>query len=88
MILRPFKKIKELEDEIYMLRKENGTLHETAERYCKKIAEQESGKHNCGAWCEGCENLIKYEFEGAYGVQRYMYCKLDYKCEDRKYGQQ
>ena len=82
MILRPFKKIKELEDEIYMLRKENRTLHEASERYCKKIAEKESGKHNCGAWCDGCGNLVKYEFDSVYGLR--TYCKLDYKCQDRK----
>lgn len=88
MILRPFKKIKELEDEIYMLRKENNTLHKCSERWRKMAKEQEAKKHNCGAWCEGCENLVKDEFEGVYGVQRYMYCKLDYRCEDRKDEQQ
>ncbi len=84
MILRPFKKIKELEDEIYMLRKENRTLHECSERWSKMVKEQEEKKHNCGIWCEGCGNLVKYEFDGVYGMR--TYCKLDYKCEDRKDG--
>lgn len=84
MTLRPFKKIKELQDEIYILRKENSILRENAERCSKIEKEKESGKHNCGIWCDGCENLVKFEFDGVYGMQ--TYCKLDYKCEDRKDG--
>lgn len=82
MILRPFKKIKELEDEIYTLRKENSILRESEERWSKKTKEQESGKHNCGIWCDGCKHFVKYEIDGVYGL--HTYCKLDYKCEDRK----
>lgn len=84
MTLRPFKKIKELEDEIYALRKENNILREKEERWRKIEKEQESKKHNCGIWCDGCGNLVKYEFDGVYGLR--TYCKLDYKCEDRKDG--
>lgn len=85
MTLRPFKKIRELEDEIYMLRRGNNTLHESAERFCKKVSEQESGKHNCGIWCEGCENLIKEKsWNMVQGTYEAKFCKLENPCKDRK----
>lgn len=67
-------KIKELEQEIETLRKEN--------EYLQKVIDGE--KHTTGIHCIGCVNLVETEeytpFVGKYNVK---YCKLDFNCEDR-----
>lgn len=39
---------------------------------------KKNGKHEVGAWCHGCRNLITTNFFG------YNFCKLDNECKDRK----
>ena len=67
-------KIKELEQEIEILRKEKAELH--------KVIDGE--KHMTGVHCIGCANLVEAEeytlFAGKHNAK---YCKLDFSCEDR-----
>lgn len=67
-------KIKELEQEIEILRKEKANL--------QKVNDGE--KHITGIHCIGCANLVEAEeytlFVGKYNAK---YCKLDFNCNDR-----
>lgn len=73
MILRPFKRIRELEDMTYAMKSELALYREKEER--RKEKEKENS-HSPDMSCEGCENFIK----SSYG----FYCKLDSKCGDRR----
>ena len=67
-------KIKELEQEIETLRRNNDGL--------RKIINGE--KHKTGAHCIGCANLVETEKTTPF-LERYnvKYCKLDFNCKDR-----
>lgn len=76
MILRPYKRIKELE-------KEKEILWENYQDYLRlkrgeneRLYKERENLHNPTALREGCNNLIKTGFE--------YYCKLDCKCKDRQ----
>ena len=72
-------KIKELEQEIEILRKEKADL--------QKVNDGE--KHITGIHCIGCANLVEAEeytpFVGKHNVK---YCKLDFNCKDRVENEQ
>lgn len=73
MILRPYKRIKELEESLSAVKELCEMLEGEKEERLRKKRE---GMHNPNALCEGCDNVIK---------KNYGYlCKLDCKCEDRK----
>ena len=67
-------KIKELEQEIEILRKYTA--------YLQKIV---SGKkHITGVHCIGCANLVEVEeYTPFVGKHKAKYCKLDFNCKDR-----
>ncbi len=81
MILRPFKKIKEQEEEIgRLLHKIRGYEYKEKDMQRKEKAEN----HNVGIWCNGCKNLLTSEhYNPIYGKCVDRFCKLDCKCEDR-----
>ena len=67
-------KIKELEQEIEILRKEKANL--------QKVINGE--KHITGIHCMGCENLVETEEYTLFvGTHKVKYCKLDFNCKDR-----
>lgn len=67
-------KVKDLERKIEELERE-------LESYKKKEPDKISGKHETGAWCQGCKNLVVYSCIGCYQTQ---FCLLDNKCKDRE----
>ncbi len=76
MILRPYKRIKELEGEIRGLEVDYYD-------YCRLKKEEEERKrkkreelHSPSVLCKGCNNLILTNFG--------YHCKLDCKCKDRQ----
>ena len=72
-------KIKELEQEIGILRKEKNNLQNVIN----------GEKHMTGIHCIGCANLVEAEeytpFAGKHNVK---YCKLDFNCKDRVENEQ
>lgn len=73
MTLRPFRKIKEQEEQIGRLLREIENYRRIEENRKNK---EKSNLHQCSYLCKGCKNFIVDGF--GYG------CKLDCKCEDRK----
>lgn len=69
MILRPYKRIKELEEALRESKERNQFFEDI-------VIKEKEGLHKPNASCEGCRNLIKK----SYGY----YCKLDCKCADRQ----
>lgn len=67
-------KIKELEQEIEILRKEKADL--------QKVIDGE--RHMTGIHCVGCANLVEAEeYTPFVGKHNAKYCKLDFNCKDR-----
>ena len=67
-------KIKGLEQEIEILRKEKANL--------QKVVNGE--KHITGIHCIGCANLVEVEEYAPFvGTRNVKYCKLDFNCKDR-----
>lgn len=82
MILRPYKKIKELQEKIenleYRLK-----LYQESEKEQKQ--KEELQKHKTGVWCNGCKNLVKEKtWNIVQGTYEEKFCKLKNPCEDRK----
>ena len=72
-------KIKELEQEIEILRKEKANL--------QKVINGE--KHITGIHCMGCANLVETEEYTLFvGKHNAKYCKLDFSCKDRVENEQ
>lgn len=79
MILRPYKKIADLQAEIKKLKRENKELKSEKENdVCQN--------HKIGIWCNGCKNIMEEKIwsaaHGNYFTNKF--CKLDNKCEDRE----
>lgn len=78
MILRPFKKIRELQEE-------TNRLSERIKELKNKNENDLCENHKTGFWCNGCQNLIKEKtwntLQGAYEAK---FCKLENPCRDRK----
>jgi hypothetical protein len=72
-IMSKAERIRELEYEIKTLKEE---LKEA-----KKIINGE--KHNVGAQCTGCANLVLVEEKYLFNTFTEQHCKLDFKCKDR-----
>lgn len=75
MILRPYERIRELEEMIDELKRD---YHELKEEKEERLRKKREGLHNPSALCDGCIHSI---------TQPYGYphaCKLDCKCEDRE----
>lgn len=51
------------------------------ENFMRERDRKNSGKHETGAWCEGCVNLIIHNEYGCYPAK---FCILDNECADRK----
>ncbi len=78
MILRPFKKIKELQEEI-------NRLNEQIKEMKRKNENNLCKNHKTGLWCNGCQNLIKEKcWNMVQGHYEMKFCKLENQCEDRK----
>lgn len=73
MILRPYKRIKELEEMVDELKRDYNTLKEREE---ERLEKKRNGLHNPTALCAGCKNFVAIRCGYPYG------CKLDNKCED------
>lgn len=76
MILRPYKKIKELELEIEKLKDVNENYSEIIKRRKEEEEREKKGLHNPTASCMGCKNFINTGWE--------LLCKKDCKCKDRQ----
>lgn len=68
------RKVVELEK---IIERQNSEL----ERFRLERDRKENGKHEVGAWCHGCRNLIIHNAHSYYPTQ---FCKLDNECKDRK----
>lgn len=78
MILRPFKKIRELQEEIRELNNQIEKLKNVNKSNLSK-------KHQTGFWCNGCKNLVKEKmWNMVQGTYEAKFCKLENPCEDRK----
>lgn len=78
MILRPFKKIIELQEEINRLNEQIKELKNKNENDLRE-------NHKTGLWCNNCQNLITEKVWGPLqGNYEVKFCKLDNACEDRK----
>lgn len=71
MILRPYKRIKELEGMVEGLKRDYHSLKEEKE---ERIRKEKKVLHNPTALCAGCKHFV---------VKTYG-CKLDCKCDDRE----
>lgn len=78
MILRPYKKIGELEDEIRKLTYDKNELENKLREIENEGDRKKEGLHKPTALCIGCKNLVTQTYGYPYG------CKLDCKCEDRE----
>lgn len=76
MILRPYKRIKELEKEKEILWEDYQDYLRLKREESERLYKERENLHNPTESCEGCKNFIKR----SYGY----YCKLDCKCEDRE----
>lgn len=78
MILRPYKKIKDLQAEIEELSQQIEKLKSDKEN-------DASQGHETGYWCNGCKKLIKERVWSAVrGEYELKFCKLDINCKDRE----
>lgn len=75
MILRPYKRIRELEEMIDGLKRDYHSLKEEKE---ERLRKEKEGLHNPTALCTGCIHSITQPYGYPYA------CKLDCKCEDRR----
>lgn len=73
MILRPYKKIKELESEIERMTDVNN-LYTKREKEWK--SKEKACSHHITMACTGCKSFVNT----VYG----LYCKKDCKCKDRE----
>lgn len=78
-IYNPFKKIKELNEELVDLKNDNSILRRKIESM-----EENKEKHECGFWCDGCKNLIEEDGVSVFGVCKSKFCILDNPCKDRE----
>lgn len=78
MILRPFKKIREMKEEIREL---NIQIEEMKNKKDEGLCKN----HQTGPWYNGCGNLVKEKawniIQGSYETK---FCKLENPCEDRR----
>lgn len=80
MILRPYKRIKELEEKISRLEVDYLEYINLKIEKKQRMREEDRklrGLHRPSVLCEGCKNLVMTKYGCPYS------CKLDYKCEDR-----
>lgn len=75
MILRPYKRIRELEGMVEGLKRDYHSLKEEKE---ERLRKEKKGLHNPTALCDGCKHFVVKTYGYPYG------CKLDCKCEDRE----
>lgn len=75
-IYNPFKKIKELNNELEALESYNSTL--------KEEIKENREKHKCGEWCNGCKHLTETNHNGYFGQYKVNFCMLDNPCKDRE----
>ena len=78
MILRPYKRIKELEKEKEILWKDYQDYLRLKREEGERLYKERESLHNPTALCEGCKNFIIQKTGYPYG------CKLDCKCKDRE----
>lgn len=80
MILRPYKRIRELEQEINKLKNICADYWELRRKEEEREEKENKGWHwhNATALCIGCKNLVTQTYGYPYG------CKLDCQCEDRE----
>lgn len=78
MILRPYKKIKELEDIIWRMEDDKNRLKIELKKIENEEDRKKEGLHKPTALCIGCKNLVTQMYGYPYG------CKLDCQCEDRE----
>lgn len=79
-IYNQFKKIKELNEELNDLKRDNSAL-------MLRIESAEKGRktHQCGVWCNGCKNLIETNWKNSIGLQcKERFCMLDNPCKDKE----
>lgn len=73
-IYNPFKRIKQLENKLQNLEKENEFLRE----------KENETKHEIGTWCNGCKNLMKEKVWNPYSIEyETKFCMLDNPCKER-----
>lgn len=73
-IYNPFKRIKQLENKLQNLEKENEFLRE----------KENETKHEIGIWCNGCKNLMKEKVHATFtGEYEKKFCMLDIPCKER-----
>lgn len=77
MILRPYKKIKELEEKIRELEVDYFDYSDLKKEKEERLRKEREGLHNPTALCAGCKHFVAVSFGYPYG------CKLNNKCEDR-----
>lgn len=75
MILRPYKRIKELEESLSAVKELCEMLEVEKE---ERLHKEKKDMHNPTALCDGCKNLIRQSYGYPYGY------KLDCKCKDRE----
>lgn len=73
MILRPYKRIKELEESLSAIKELCEMLEVEKE---ERLRKERKGLHNPTALCAGCKNFVMMSYGYPYG------CKLNNKCED------
>lgn len=73
MILRPYKRIRELEGMVEGLKRDYHSLKEEKE---ERLRKEKKGLHTPNALCAGCMHSISQPYGYPYG------CKLNNKCKD------
>lgn len=73
MILRPYKRIRELEEMVDGLKRDCHSLKEEKE---ERLRKEKKGLHSPNALCSGCRHFVVMGYGYPYG------CKLDCKCKD------
>lgn len=76
MILRPYKRIKELEERIKELEIDYFEYLYLKEEKEERVRKEKEELHNPTALCAGCKHFVMMGYGYPYG------CKLNNKCED------
>lgn len=78
MILRPYKKIKELEKRIRELEIDYSDYCDLKREKAERLRKEKEGLHSPTALCAGCKHFVVTSYGYPYG------CKLNNKCEDKQ----